>query len=1012
MSLLLRFKQFLGAAAFVAASLVLVVAAASPGQAARHAFVVGVGDYDQKKNGLSPLNAPVFDAEAIAQILKRPNIGFSVDMLTDEAVKDKATFNAALEKFLARVSAGDEVVFYFSGHGIGLADKGNHFLLLDAKDQDTFIREERKKPGSARDLDTQEKENHRYEQYITEIAVSENAMEKAIKGRGADVVIIIADACRAQISGAKGLVPVNSLRLPAEPAKGTFRLYATRRGQVSYDSPANTLNQTSKKSERSSQAPKGKDDKKEHVSVNSLFTAVLLSQIVVPRQEINILFSQVKLEVRDRARSIYNKEQVPDYDDSLTSRFYFWQGKDNQDLAAQCSTADAELDRLRRGVAAGSIFADDIEAVRNKLAVCSSDKRQDFVEEISSILRLQEQGGGGTLATYERGDDNKPVGDPNDPLQQCDAFASSPLDQSRPQGIKGVDLQSQAIEGRASEERRLPAVDKITRALKACETAVQQRGRVARYKFNLGSAHYAMATLTDALNKVESLTQASRYFQEAVDLGYPAAYNALALMHQHGEYRDPADGKQLPPNRQKARELFQRGADLGHVLALYNLGLAYKNGGLGLYDDPEAPAIANQGAGKAFQYLSKAAESGFLPAMVETALVLKGDWGGLADRNPKRAAELLEIAASRGSWEAMYQLGSLYDEAKDSQNATLKPLKDYSEAIIWYARAAEAGDTRSQERLAEMLTEGNGLPAAQRDAAGRYWRLAADGGSMRAQMRLASLLRDGRLPFRPKLQGKPDGGAEEILRLYTSAFANGNPEAGLELARLYRTGFPKDRPSEVIPKVPETAVELLWTTMDRVRQARPTSPEANPMVEVYSGFELLAMQEAGEAKRSDHSELINEDQIDQLKTDYGDRSTLKFLNFKEAVQLARVNVTITCKIEAFSRSIAFWSWKRSVPPTDPQFEWFERYYECRESEPENPRKRDAGNKDKQSVAPETQGLKRVREFYKKQYEAWTKQRETSEKGQDEAKVKQRPQSFTDQIAALLTEEDGKSRRRR
>jgi hypothetical protein len=30
-----------------------------------------------------------------------------------------------------------------------------------AKDQDTFIHEERKKPGSARDLDSQEKENKR-----------------------------------------------------------------------------------------------------------------------------------------------------------------------------------------------------------------------------------------------------------------------------------------------------------------------------------------------------------------------------------------------------------------------------------------------------------------------------------------------------------------------------------------------------------------------------------------------------------------------------------------------------------------------------------------------------------------------------------------------------------------------------------------------------------------------------------------------------------------------------------
>jgi TPR repeat protein len=144
-----------------------------------------------------------------------------------------------------------------------------------------------------------------------------------------------------------------------------------------------------------------------------------------------------------------------------------------------------------------------------------------------------------------------------------------------PQGIAGVDLQAIAIDGRASEERRILAVDRITRAVTTCETAVRERGRVARYKFNLGSAHHAMATMTDALaDKTESLVKASRYFQDAVDLGYPAAYNALALLHQHGEFYDPDSGKQLAPNRQKARELLQRGADLGHVLALYHLGLA------------------------------------------------------------------------------------------------------------------------------------------------------------------------------------------------------------------------------------------------------------------------------------------------------------------------------------------------------------------------------------------------------------------------------------------------------
>jgi TPR repeat protein len=91
-------------------------------------------------------------------------------------------------------------------------------------------------------------------------------------------------------------------------------------------------------------------------------------------------------------------------------------------------------------------------------------------------------------------------------------------------------------------------------------------------------------------------------------------------MFEHGEYHDPAVGRQMPRNRQKARELFQRGADLSHVLALYHLGLAYKNGGLGLDDELTAETIAlpYRGAGKAFQHLSKAAESGFVPAMIET----------------------------------------------------------------------------------------------------------------------------------------------------------------------------------------------------------------------------------------------------------------------------------------------------------------------------------------------------------------------------------------------------------
>jgi hypothetical protein len=43
-------------------------------------------------------------------------------------------------------------------------------------------------------------------------------------------------------------------------------------------------------------------------------------------------------------------------------------------------------------------------------------------------------------------------------------------------------------------------------------------------------------------------------------------------------------------------------------------------------------------------------------------------------------------------------------------------------------------------------------------------------------------------------------------------------------------------------------------------------------------------------------------------------------------------LTVTCNSEAFRQPLAFWSWRRSIAPTDPQFDWFERVYSCRESD--------------------------------------------------------------------------------
>lgn len=63
---------------------------------------------------------------------------------------------------------------------------------------------------------------------------------------------------------------------------------------------------------------------------------------------------------------------------------------------------------------------------------------------------------------------------------------------------------------------------------------------------------------------------------------------------------------------------------------------------------------------------------------------------------------------------------------------------------------------------------------------------------------------------------------------------------------------------------------------------------------------------------------------------------------------------------------------------------------------------------KPASAGEFQGLKRVREFYRKQYEAWLKEGEAVDRGK--GKAKEKVQSFTDKISQMLV--DGDNRRKR
>jgi TPR repeat protein len=915
---------------FVIAIFSLAIAVPTvPAHAARHALLVGVGKYDKEK-GIEPLVASVNDAEALEKILSQRGINFRTEVLRDDDVRDKAAFDAALATFLSKVKPGDQVVFYFSGHGYNIPGRGNFFLLGNAKSQTIHLKD--LGAATARSLDTQDKRDRSYQDWLGAVALSEAAIQTAIEERKAEVIVIIADACRNFVSGTKGasIATANGISLPKATSRGVFRLYSASVGQISLDAP-----------ERQSLAPKSQKDSKpskEAPKPTSLFTRVLLNEVPVPGLDINVLAAKVKVEVRDQARK-QGADQIPDFvDDRDATRFSFVEDSSGSDIAARCQTAKTELAQLRYGVAHGAIGRETIERKRFELAPCG------MADEISGLLRLEAQGAGALSAPQTQ---IATVPESNDPVQQCEVLASSPLDPNRPQGIAGFEIQKVALAAASGEIEQDRAVAFIEHAIKACEIAVKERNRVARYKFNLARSYYAMATIAKAADFAGLLEKASRHYGEAVDLGYAAAYNSLGQLYQNGEVHVlKADAPiRISADRDMAVKLFTRGAELNDMLANYNLGMAYKNGESGVKPDQS----------KAFPYFSKAAEAGFVPAMIETGLALR--WGRGVSRNGKRAVELLEIAASRGSSEAMFWLGDIYQ--KDFIDTGLEYTRDivvidFNEAIVWYARAADAGDTRSQERLAEMLSKGEGLPAAQPEAAGRYWRLAAEGGSLEAQMQLANLIRDGRVPFRPKVGGAPDAGAHEIHSLYASAFARGKTKAGLELAKLYRYGFPRNRGSEAIPQDHQKAILLLWDVMDRARSAPGDSDDANPEHEVWAAFELISMYDAGESKRRDGTSVIMEDQIAQLRADYGDPSQYRYIR-TGAVALGGIN----CPRGPNEFWVMVWNWKRAEPPTEQMFDWFERRYKCKDIVPGDTR----------SKTENLGVLKRTRDVFRREFEA-------------------------------------------
>lgn len=971
-------------ASLFAALAFLAAALPAPADAKdRYAFLVGVGAY-KTSQGVEPLLAPPNDVEELSIALGHKAINFEVETLKDPDITDKQAFLDALEAFLQRVQEGDEVLFYFSGHGYHVTEAsnpsaaGNYLLLPTAKSQPSYLIDlQKEKPLEARELDTIAKKDRAYAAWIAETSPSESEIEAAIAKRKPSAIILIADANRILVSGTRDAAIVSGLVAPPSTGTGTFKLYSAGRGQYALERPEE-LSFRQQKSKDKGKSREGKSSKEKTAvaavrntqrRLTSLFTREFIRALPTPRLDISLLHAKVKARVREEARKAELLQVPALVSDTVGTSFKFWEGDDESEVALHCLNAKSELDTLRYGVISGVATRGDVEHKLIELAPCGL---QDVV---GSYLRLKQQGAGEGEVTATLRQDG------TNHLQLCDELAASRFDRSRPQDIAGSEIQNTALKGLGSEEERVDAAAVIGQAIDVCTRAVADRPRVARYKYNLARANYALATISQGVARANALIDASKRSQEAAELGHAAAFHLLATLILNGEYAGP-DGRPQAVDRRQGWTLMERGADIGHVLAQYELGLAYKNGDIEAETDILKEVKSDA---KAYQYFARAAETGFLPAMIETALALRHQRG--IERDTNRAIQILTLAASQGSPEAMYRLAQIYEEG-GYLNESYRIDFDPSEATLWYSRAAEFGDVRAQAKLAEKLNEGYGLPARQPETAARYWRLAADGGSTVAQMQLANLLRDGQVPFRLKL-GVQDSGAEEIKNLYLNAFARGNPIAGLELARLYRTGFPKGAGSAAIPRDPSKSVLLLWEMMSRVRLEASDSPVADPNYEFEAAKELISIYESNSTGEGSGSALISEDQIAQLKAEYGDPAKAFWIRV-DALGVVQCSSGPGSYYTVDDLWVRIWDSTNLQSPTDRQFDWYEDYKGCKVR-----LGRETGKRRELGIP------KKIREKLNKEYDAALKEREKKPDGY---------KRFTDRVAELMAKLDGKKKR--
>lgn len=242
--------------------LILFTIISGAAEANRLALVIGNNDYEV----IPKLQKAVNDANAISDALLY--MGFDVIKANDVGFK---AMSRAIVDLESKINKGDVALVFFAGHG--LAIEGTNYLLpLDTPNI---------KPGE--------------EGLIKDSSFAVNNLADRIRNKGADISVLIIDACRDNPFEQPGKRSIGLSRGLArvDPAEGIFILFSAGQGQSALD--------------RLSDADNNK---------NSVFTRILLQELDSQNLSMVQIAKNVQIKVKNLAAKI-DHNQVPAYYDQI-----------------------------------------------------------------------------------------------------------------------------------------------------------------------------------------------------------------------------------------------------------------------------------------------------------------------------------------------------------------------------------------------------------------------------------------------------------------------------------------------------------------------------------------------------------------------------------------------------------------------------------------------------------------------------------------------------------------------